>query len=158
MSFVKHDTGVLRKLYEVVLLPTLGLRWKNVGSTVPTNGKELTNNDFASLLQSRTAFTREEWDVFGIKDLRTEHFIKSGTSYFRPDVPTADVDSAQQFAECFGQASHVLTFEDAKAFLMRYRQTREMVLDETAIREFTVEAEGRHRKALRSGTRAVSVP
>jgi hypothetical protein len=35
-------------------------------------------------LRSKTEFTKQEWEAFGIKDLRTDHFIKSGDLYFQP--------------------------------------------------------------------------
>ena len=68
----------------VLLTSTLGLQWKGAGSTKPSDGKELTNDQLASDLQSKTEFTRQEWDAFGIKDLRIDNLIKSGASYFQP--------------------------------------------------------------------------
>ena len=61
-----------------------GLKWNNVGSARPANGNEFANDELASALQSKTIFTQEDWDVFGIKDLHMDNFIKSGVSYFQP--------------------------------------------------------------------------
>jgi len=36
-------------------------------------------------LRSKTEFTTQEWEAFDIKDLRTDHYIKSGDSYFRAE-------------------------------------------------------------------------
>ena len=54
-------------------------------STRPTNSRELSCNELASALRSNTSFTKEEWESFGVKDLRYDDVIKSGDSYFRPD-------------------------------------------------------------------------
>ena len=63
-----------------------GLKWKEVGSEKPSTGTELINEKLASELIHKAEFTQEEWDSFGITDLRTHHFIKSGKRYFKPAV------------------------------------------------------------------------
>jgi hypothetical protein len=67
-----------------VLAGASGLKWRRTGGEKPNHGEELKHKGLASGLTKRTEFTREEWDAFGIKDLRMEHFIKSGPSYFQP--------------------------------------------------------------------------
>ena len=66
-----------------------GLKWKNVGATKPTWGRELTNRGLSDALASKTEFKTvqdiEAWKTFNIADLRSTDFIKSGTSYFKPD-------------------------------------------------------------------------
>ena len=42
-------------------------------------------------MSGKTEFSPKEWADFDIKDLRTAHFVKSGTPYFRP---TAKENSA----------------------------------------------------------------
>ena len=67
-----------------------GLRWRNVGSI--GKGDELTNKELSEALQSNARwnarkdvkFTEAEWKAFGVKNLRMNHFIKSGDSYFQP--------------------------------------------------------------------------
>ena len=68
----------------------IGLRWLVAGDTEPTTGHNLQDANLAEALQKRTEFTQQEWDAFGIKDLREDHFIKSGNSYFKPDVPVSN--------------------------------------------------------------------
>ena len=62
----------------------LGLKWLPAGDTEPAMGRNLEHAKLAEALRSKTEFTKQEWEVFGIKDLRTDHFIKSGHSYFQP--------------------------------------------------------------------------
>lgn len=62
----------------------LGLKWMPAGDTEPATGHNLENAELTEALRSKTEFTKEEWDAFGIKDLRTDHVIKSGDSYFQP--------------------------------------------------------------------------
>ena len=60
-----------------------GLTWKEIGVTQPSEGEELTNSGLSTALLSKTEFNQQEWEAFGISDLRVEHFIKSGISYFK---------------------------------------------------------------------------
>lgn len=57
-------------------------RWRNVGSKEPM-GVELINERLAKALEQKTEFAPSEWDAFGIKNLRAEHFIKVNDSYFQ---------------------------------------------------------------------------
>ena len=70
-----------------------GLRWLVAGDTEPTTGHNLQNANLAEALQKKTEFTQQEWDAFGIKDLREDHIIKSGNSYFKPDVTSPSEES-----------------------------------------------------------------
>ena len=68
--------------------PPLGLKWKSIGSTMPTRGQNLTNDELSRALQSNTTFTQEEWDTLGVTSLHADDCIKSGNSYFQPvEVP-----------------------------------------------------------------------
>lgn len=58
-------------------------RWLLVDDK-PKEGHELSNTRLALALASKTEFTHEEVNDFGIDGLRTDHYIKVGTSYFRP--------------------------------------------------------------------------
>ncbi len=61
-----------------------GLRWEII--TKPSQGHKITNSMLARALERQTEFKPEEWDAFGIEDLRVDDFIHSGTSFFRPVV------------------------------------------------------------------------
>ena len=61
-----------------------GLRWLRVGTVRPAVGRELKNAKLAMALTSKTAFTKAEWEVFGITDLRKTDFIEGGGFYFQP--------------------------------------------------------------------------
>ena len=84
-----------------------GLNWENIGKTLPTVGEKLENTALSQQLQKKALaqetlrtqsaagrleamdssslhFTEDEWREFGIARLRSDHFIKAGTSYFRP--------------------------------------------------------------------------
>jgi Ran GTPase-activating protein (RanGAP) involved in mRNA processing and transport len=60
-----------------------GLKWQKC-DTQPANGHHLAKSELAGELTRKTAFTQQEWDVFGINDLRMDHFVKSGDCYFKP--------------------------------------------------------------------------
>ena len=78
-----------------------GLQWQVIGDSLPQNGREIFNSALATLLMSKTEFTRKEWDAFGIETpLRKGDFIKSGASYFEP-VPTLAVDCRAELHEDF---------------------------------------------------------
>jgi len=61
-----------------------GLKFKRMGAIEPTNGRELSNDALAGALKSKTDFATDEWDDFGISDLRFHDFIKAGDCYFIP--------------------------------------------------------------------------
>ncbi len=64
-----------------------GLKWLPAGNTEPRHLKHVRGpgmNLLAEELTKKTEFTKKEWESFGIKDLRPDHFIKSGNSYFQP--------------------------------------------------------------------------
>jgi hypothetical protein len=78
--------------------PTLGLKWKNMGDTKP-NGRNLGDSELANALARKRKtgekereqekdtyieFTHQEWEAFGIKNLRIGDFVKAGDSYFSP--------------------------------------------------------------------------
>mmetsp|Transcript_23536 Transcript_23536/g.63063 ORF Transcript_23536/g.63063 Transcript_23536/m.63063 type:complete len:1092 (-) Transcript_23536:242-3517(-) len=61
-----------------------GLNWISSGSTRPDEGRELTNARLSEALASGTKFTQDQWDEFGIADVRADDFICSGALYFKP--------------------------------------------------------------------------
>jgi len=65
---------------------TLGLKWTNIGNTRPDQGRELEHSLLADALlrQADLVLTQDEWDGFGIKDLRLDTFVKSAGVYYTP--------------------------------------------------------------------------
>lgn len=63
--------------------------WKNVGFAKPTDGRELTNGLLATALMLQTAFTPEEWDSFGITDLRVGDYVRAGGCWYFQAVAVA---------------------------------------------------------------------
>ena len=61
-----------------------GLKWRKCGDTQPTSGRSLINAKLANALARKVAFTQQEWDAFGIRDLRIDHFVMANDSYFKP--------------------------------------------------------------------------
>jgi hypothetical protein len=62
-----------------------GLKWKLLETLEePANFYPLDNEALADALSRQTEFTQQEWDDFGVKDLRMQNWIKSGDSYFKP--------------------------------------------------------------------------
>jgi len=72
---------------------TSGLLWKVAGSTKLAQGRELTNAALSEALTQTTTFTQEQWDAFGIDDLRAYDYIKGGDNYYQPSH-TADLSAA----------------------------------------------------------------
>jgi ankyrin repeat protein/Ca2+-binding EF-hand superfamily protein len=72
-----------------------GLKWKEVGVTKSTRiGRSercLCNLPLADALTRKMEFTSEEWNSFGIRDLRYYDFIEAGGSYFKPAKPALTV-------------------------------------------------------------------
>ena len=63
---------------------TLGLKWENAGPTKPVPGQELDHDQLREALKDKTEFTQQEWNGFGITNLRKDHFVKRGANYFKP--------------------------------------------------------------------------
>jgi len=66
------------------LASTLGSKWLRVGNAAPTAGNAFEHPELAQALISKSEFTQQEWEAFEITDLRADHFIKSGDTYFQP--------------------------------------------------------------------------
>ena len=57
-----------------------GCYFKPIASTAQL----LEKPSLADALMRKTEFTQQEWDAFGVHDLRMHHFVKSGDSCFQP--------------------------------------------------------------------------
>lgn len=87
--FTKERANIIAQVYEGLVAS--GLKWVSIGSTRPSSGKEIEDTALKSALKHKSTFTQEEWEQFGINDLRTHHFIKSGYNvYFKPDGAIED--------------------------------------------------------------------
>ena len=75
-------------------------KWTSFNSSKLPTGKELSNDAFADALQSKTTFTQNEWDKFGIQGLHVDTFVKSGASYFQPTARTAACKDWDERAIC----------------------------------------------------------
>jgi len=93
LDVVHYDS--LRALVTGENVPASGLKWIEAGDATPTSGDELFKEELSVALQSETEFTQEEWQAFGISDLRMHHFIKSGQTHFKPAVAGLDVKKTQ---------------------------------------------------------------
>jgi hypothetical protein len=71
-----------------------GLKWNSVGASVPPEGCALDAPALASALESKTCFTRAEWDEFRIEDLRMDHFVKCLGEYFKPVLLFGGVETS----------------------------------------------------------------
>ena len=61
-----------------------GLKWRKVNGAEPTEGTKLVNAALSDALRGKNDFSQAEWDEFNVKDLRFDHFIQAGASYFQP--------------------------------------------------------------------------
>ena len=66
-----------------------GLRWKNIGRGKPPAGTQLQNEALTMALASKTEFSAQEWQSFGVEELLMGHYVKSGDYYFRPAIAGA---------------------------------------------------------------------
>ena len=66
---------------------SFGLKWRNVGEVEPSDGEKLINFKLSEALKNTPYFEQEEWQDFDIKDLRAEHYIESGATFFKPFSP-----------------------------------------------------------------------
>ena len=61
-----------------------GLRWKSLGPTRPRTGHELVHEELAAALSLRDQFSPAQWEAFGIKEVRRDHFVYVDGTYFAP--------------------------------------------------------------------------
>ena len=61
-----------------------GLKWRNAGTTRPTQGRELDNHALSTALASKTELTPSQWESYGVNDLTHDDFIKVGSTFFKP--------------------------------------------------------------------------
>jgi hypothetical protein len=88
-TFVAVTNSAIKKLTQAHVTPLTpsGLKWTNAGTAQPTQGRKIDNSSLAKTLTSKTDFSQEEWDLFGIQDLHFHDFIKSDSGvYFKPAV------------------------------------------------------------------------
>jgi hypothetical protein len=87
------NEDVVARLLEHLREPS-GLKWVSVGPSRPTpaaarvdfvQGRELSNPGLAVALTSKTEFTQEEWEAFGIGELHPDDWIRAGNTYFKPE-------------------------------------------------------------------------
>ena len=76
-----------------IRLPASGLKWRNIGETTPSQGQELYTPELAIALTTKSTFTQQEWEVFGICDLKMSQFVRSGGTYFRPTYFKIDLET-----------------------------------------------------------------
>ena len=91
----------------IQLIPPLsGLVWREVDPGIDLQvheGRELSNPELSAALARRTVFTSQEWDAFGIRDLRMHDLVRSGDSYFTP--APSEGDAAAERGDCSFQRS-----------------------------------------------------
>ena len=62
-----------------------GLKWVEIGDEERSGGEELFEYQLSSALKDKTEFTLAEWEAFGIKHVRMDHFVRAGDKkYYRP--------------------------------------------------------------------------
>jgi len=90
---------------ELLQSKDIGLKWQDAGSHEPSVGLKITHAALESALTSKTEFTQDEWDAFGIPDLHIHSYIKSGGRYFvRIGGPAIDLTEVA----CWARAPQVL--------------------------------------------------
>ena len=70
----------------------LGLIWENIGSNMPLDKQEFTNQDLSVALNNKTTnknspiikFTNYEWDTLNISNLTLTNYVSFGNLYYIP--------------------------------------------------------------------------
>ena len=91
---VASSIGCLAGELPLTDIGTSGLKWQRAEASAPTQGEELINSGLSSALSSKTEFTQQEWEAFGISNnfVRMDHFIRAGDGfYFKPAVGVIQV-------------------------------------------------------------------
>jgi hypothetical protein len=89
-----------------LIQPLPGLVWREVDPGIDLQvheGRELSNPELSGALATKTVFTSQEWDAFGIRDLRMHDLVRSGDSYFTP--APSEGDAAAERGDCSCQRS-----------------------------------------------------
>jgi hypothetical protein len=77
------------------------------------------------LLKGKTVFTEEEWARFGIRDLRSNHFIEAGGSYYKPAGAIEDAiyrpwrEKSKDWLEALSRGEEIADFREARAFIVK---------------------------------------
>ena len=110
----------------------LGLQWIKT-DTEPTADNILKNEPLADVLsKGKTEFTRQEWEDFGIQNLREGNCVKAGASFFKPTgfyFKPAEVDNTSDkrcmsFADfCALPIVLFCMLTEAEVFALRYYTT-----------------------------------
>ena len=79
----------LHERADILMSSTLGLKWKETGSSRPNTGIEIDNPDLAMALKDKLEFTQAEFAKFRALDLFHDSFIRAtvgvaGEKFFRP--------------------------------------------------------------------------
>jgi hypothetical protein len=77
-------TSIKTKNFTLLPATSPGLKWISAGPTKPVPGQELDHPQLREALKDKTEFTLQEWNGFGISNLRKDHLVKRGDSYFKP--------------------------------------------------------------------------
>ena len=88
-------------LHEVPLTPprsslnrlgASGLKWYLLAGE-PIKGKRLDNESLVEALTRKVEFTQQEWDAFGIQELRIDNYVKAAAKFYKP-VPNLQTHQA----------------------------------------------------------------
>eukprot|EP00966_Prymnesium_polylepis_P263590 6088850-Prymnesium_polylepis.1 len=106
---------------------SLGLEWLQIGRNRPVKGVELVNAKLSQALEDKAHFSSQELKTFEVGDLYINHFIKSGSVYFKPagtkEEPQVRVERE---ARILGMARHAvegLPFCTARVAAAAFRGT-----------------------------------
>lgn len=95
---------------------TWALEWASVGTSKPAGARPLDSPKFASALRSgQCSFRRDDLIELGVlKDVRRDHYVKVGSSYFRPASAAAWEEAAakQNSAMSCARASALMPHSD----------------------------------------------
>ena len=72
-----------RFLHNLACHIPVGLKWRSVGMTAPSSGRELTNKKLSSALKQSTEFTVTDLESFELPEIEAGDYIKSGSCIFK---------------------------------------------------------------------------
>ena len=80
---------------------TSGLRWRRIGNTRPSQGRELNSTALSQALHGRLHFSQSEWESFKIKDLHYDDYVLSFNPYDQTKITFLKPDDPRHAPEGF---------------------------------------------------------
>ena len=88
---------------------TSGLRWRRIGETRPSQGRELNSTALSQALHGRLHFSQSEWESFKIMDLHYDDYVLSVDPYYQTKITFLQPDDPRHAPEGFHDPYRLIT-------------------------------------------------